>query len=258
MKGFNHLRDSRRRTELAVKSWQEANEALILAKLEQLQTDDTLPLPDPERKEAIRQLLLQKCRQVQREREAPPIKPVRRPKRIFRTLAIAAALFGCLSLTAFAYYRNFVLTDYGIYTDVNVETDAEDINERVLEYYYQPEYIPEGFMLVDERYSNNDTSFFYLTEDKNYLYLSIWTNNSVAINTEDMKKLSQDKLNGYECSLYSKKDDDGVSSCIIIDHVDCFIYLYGGLPPEEIIKIAENLEPIDMPDIGDGDSNKKS
>ena len=35
MKGFNRLRDSRRRTELAVKSWQEANEALILAKLEQ-------------------------------------------------------------------------------------------------------------------------------------------------------------------------------------------------------------------------------
>ena len=254
MKGFNHLRDSRRRTELAVKSWQEANEALILAKLEQLRTDDTLPLPDPERKEAIRQLLLQKCRQVQREREAPPVKSVRRPERIFRTLALAAALFGCLSLTAFAYYRNFVLTDYGIYTDVNVETDAEDINERVLEYYYQPEYIPEGFLLADESFYSNDISFTYLTNEKQYLTVVMWTNNGTAINTENMETLPQETINGFQCSLYSKEDNS--TSCIIIDHGECFIYVYGDLPPDEIVKIAENLKPITMPDVGEGYSKR--
>ena len=254
MKGFHHVRDSRRKTELAVKSWQEANQALILTKLEQLRTDTTLPLPDPERKEAIRQLLLQKCRQVQREREAPPIKPVRRPKRIFRTLAIAAALLGCLSLTAFAYYRNFVLTDYGIYTDVNVETDAEDINERVLEYYYKPEYIPEGFTLEIEGFYDFDVSFIYYDKEKNNLSISMWPTNSGAINTEDMEIVLQDSLNGYSYTLYSNEDSS--SSCIIMDHLDCFIYVCGDLPPEEIFNVVENLEPIAMPEIGEGFTNK--
>lgn len=255
MKGFNYLRDSRRRTELAVKGWQEDNEALILAKLKQLREDDSLPLPDPERKEAIRQLLIQKCRQDQAEQEPPAAKPIHRPKRIFgRTLAIVAALLGCLSLTAFAYYRNFVLTDYGIYTEVNVETDAEDTGERVLEYYYKPEYIPEEFMLANENFYADDVSFTYLTNEKGYLTVAMWTKNGTAINTENMEILPPETINNLQCSLYSKEDRS--TSCIIIDDTTCFIYIYGDLSPDEIIKIAENLKPIDMPKIGEGYSKR--
>lgn len=54
--------------------WEDIAEARIicekiLEELDRLKNDDSLPLPDPQRKEAIRQCLIEKCRQIEQERE---------------------------------------------------------------------------------------------------------------------------------------------------------------------------------------------
>lgn len=228
----------------------------ILKELERLRNDGSLPLPDPQRKEAIRKYLVEKCRLAEREREnaVQNKRSFRFSRRFWKTFCIAAVIASCLSITVWAYYRDFILTDYGTHTDVNVYTDEEDINERVLTYYYKPNYIPEGFQLADESFYSFDVGFTYLTKDDDYLTVAMWTVNNAAINTENMDILPQNYINGFECTLYSKKDKS--TSCIIIDHIDCFVYVYGDLPPEEIVKIAENLEPISMPDVGEGYSNR--
>lgn len=228
----------------------------ILKELKHLRNDDSLPLPDPQRKEAVRQYLVEKCRQMKWEQE-DIIQNRQRfcfNRRFWKIFCIAAIISSCLSITVWAYYREFVLTDYGTHTDVNVYTDEEEINERILTYYYKPNYIPEGFQLADEMFYNIDVSYDYFTENEDYLLVSMWTANNAAINTENMDILPQETINGFKCTLYSKGDKS--TSCIIIDHIDCFVYIYGDLPPDEIVKIAENLEPIPMPDVGEGYSNR--
>ena len=228
----------------------------IRKELERLRNDDSLPLPDPQRKEAVRKYLVEKCRQMEWEQEnaVQNKRSFRFSRRFWKTFCIAAVIASCLSITVWAYYRDFILTDYGTHTDVNVYTDEEDINERVLTYYYKPNYIPEGFQLADESFYSFDVFFTYLTKDNKYLTVAMWTVNNGAINTEDMNILPQENINGFKCTLYSQKNES--TACIIIDHIDCFVYIYGDLPPDEIVKIAENLEPVPMPDIGDGYSNR--
>lgn len=109
-------------------------------------------------------------------------------------------------------------------------------------------------MLADESFYTDDVFFEYLTKDNKYLTVAMWTLNGTSINTENMETMPQETINGFQCSLYSKQDAS--TSCMIIDHGECFIYIYGDLPPDEIVKIAENLKPITMPDVGEGYSKR--
>ena len=175
-------------------------------------------------------------------------KPARRFQRIaamFAVVLIGVSSFVAVNAEARAAFIGWIkeLTDdYLIY---RYEGDPVPTVEPTL---YRPTWIPEGYseFLVDEE---DDTKFLaYANEAGEMLKLSYIHNPDETdwfISTENTVKEST-TVNGNKADLLISTDPDTSGGVLWVDENNCAFMLSGFLEADELIKMAESIQPIDM------------
>lgn len=177
----------------------------------------------------------------------PKPRNILRKKKFWVIAAAAAAVLGTIT-TAAAFQnqiRRFLLHESRIATDVEVLPPDDGENSETISYYWDAEYIPEGYTLGYENIS--ELTSFIAYDSSEGLSIDILTmplSATPSIDTEDTQKqeiVIADRP-GY---LYTTMDDSKTRLFILYE--DCFTIISGEIPQLELLKIAESLHKVNIP-----------
>ncbi len=171
-------------------------------------------------------------------------KPKRFPraKKFWVIVAAAAAILGTMT-TAAAFqnrFRRFFLHESSIATDVEVLPPDDGENSETISYYWDAEYVPEGYTVYFSDISDMDTTIMYTNEGENPITISTISLTAIpSIDTEDTQK--QDvEIAGGSGYLYTTSDESKIR--LLLLYADCVLFISGeGISREELFKMTDSL-----------------
>ena len=163
-----------------------------------------------------------------------------------RAAAIAAMLFIAISgtfITTMAVsptIREIVLTDFGEYSTLGalLSDDRAEVPEEWEEKYF-PTYIPAEYHYDEIRARTKIKNLIYVNSEGLHVFFSIIPPDAdVDFDTENMRTTEM-KIKGHGTILLEKLD--GSYCSILINYDDYIIHIFGPIPGEEAVKIAESI-----------------
>jgi hypothetical protein len=164
-------------------------------------------------------------------------KPI--PLRKILISAIVSLLILVLSFTTVAYWeeiKSFFMEIFSDHTRVTHITVEEDNSPEVIESIYIPNYIPEGFILIDSE-SNIHQTYFYYESGSGYITFEQYTKIVIANVNSELSDVELIDINGYD-GYYLKLGDEINLTWITEDYV--FI-IWGTISKDEVVKIAASV-----------------
>jgi hypothetical protein len=165
------------------------------------------------------------------------------PLRKILISAIISLLIFIFSFTTVAYWeeiKSFFIEIFSDHTRVSHITEEEDNSPVVIESINIPNYIPDGFILMDSEANIHQTYFYYKSESE-YITFEQYTKIVIANVNSELSNIELININGYN-GYYLKLEDEINLTWITDEYV--FI-IWGTISEDEAVKIAASVSKIE-------------
>lgn len=127
---------------------------------------------------------------------------------------------------------------FDTHTVVTFVDDKQDVPDEIAFEPRMPSYIPEGYVVKEERESARKYDVIYVDDNNGVIhFLQMWKKNVLTtLNTEDAE-YKEIVVNGYKGIAYINQ---GLTNIVVVDNTYAY-RLSGTIDEEELIKIGEKI-----------------